>query len=76
MNADISVDGRTATIVGPAHLTGAPVKAVDLRGGAALVVASLAACGTSVIDEIHHIKRGYENISERLGALGANIYEE
>jgi UDP-N-acetylglucosamine 1-carboxyvinyltransferase len=47
-----------------------------LRGGAALVLASLAAKGTSVIDEIHHIKRGYENLVKNLSALGAEIYEE
>lgn len=74
--AKISIQGRVAVIEGTDILSAAPCKCTDLRGGAALVVASLAACGTSVIDEIHHIKRGYENISERLGALGANIYEE
>lgn len=74
--AKISIQGRVAVIEGTDTLSAAPCKCTDLRGGAALVIASLAACGTSVIDEIHHIKRGYENISERLGALGANIYEE
>lgn len=74
--AKISVQGRVAVVEGVDALSAAPCKCTDLRGGAALVVAALAANGTTVIDEIQHIKRGYENISERLGALGANIYEE
>ena len=74
--AKINVEGRVAVIEGVDTLSGAPCKCTDLRGGAALVIAALAAQGTSVIGEIHHIKRGYENISERLSALGAEIYEE
>lgn len=73
MNADITVDGRTATIVGPAHLTGAPVKAVDLRGGAALVVAGLAAEGTTEIHNIEYIERGYDDIVGKLRGIGADI---
>ena len=73
MNADISVDGRTATIVGPAHLTGAPVKAVDLRGGAALVIAGLAAKGKTEICNVEYIERGYDNIVGKLRGIGADI---
>lgn len=73
MGANISVDGRTAVIEGVEELDGAPVKATDLRAGAALVIAGLAAKGTTVIDEIRHIERGYEEIIEKFQALGANI---
>lgn len=73
MGANISVDGRTAVIEGVKELDGAPVKATDLRAGAALVIAGLAAKGTTVIDEIRHIERGYEEIIEKFQALGANI---
>lgn len=73
MNADISVDGRTATIVGPAKLTGAPVRAVDLRGGAALVIAGLAAEGTTEICNVELIERGYDNIVGKLRGIGADI---
>ena len=73
MNADISVDGRTATIVGPAHLIGAPVKAVDLRGGAALVIAGLAAKGKTEICNVEYIERGYDNIVGKLRGIGADI---
>lgn len=73
MGANISVDGRTAVIEGVRELDGAPVKATDLRAGAALIIAGLAAKGTTVIDEIRHIERGYEEIIEKFQALGANI---
>ena len=73
MGANISVDGRTAVIEGVKELNGAPVKATDLRAGAALVIAGLAAKGTTVIDEIRHIERGYEEIIEKFQSLGANI---
>ena len=73
MGANISVDGRTAVIEGVKELDGAPVKATDLRAGAALVIAGLAAKGTTVIDEIRHIERGYEEIIEKFQSLGANI---
>ena len=73
MGANISVDGRTAVIEGVKELDGAPVKATDLRAGAAVVIAGLAAKGTTVIDEIRHIERGYEEIIEKFQSLGANI---
>lgn len=73
MGAHISVDGRIAVIEGVDELTGAHVKATDLRAGAALIIAGLVANGTTVIDEIKHIQRGYENIIEKLQSLGADI---
>ncbi|MGN0597605.1 MAG: UDP-N-acetylglucosamine 1-carboxyvinyltransferase, partial [Ruminiclostridium sp.] len=61
MGADISVDGKVAVIEGVEHLTGAPVKAVDLRAGAALIIAGLETNGTTEIEDIFHIERGYED---------------
>lgn len=73
MSADIQVKGTVATITGVKRLTGAPVKATDLRAGAAMIIAGLAAEGTTEISDIYHIERGYENIVEKLQALGADI---
>ena len=73
MGADISVDGKVAVVEGTGHLTGAPVKATDLRAGAALIIAALAADGTTEIEDIYHIERGYEDIEKKLRNLGANI---
>lgn len=73
MGADISVDGGTAVVKGMDKLTGAPVMATDLRASASLVLAGLAAKGTTEIDRIYHIDRGYERIEERLRDLGADI---
>lgn len=73
MGADISVDGKVAIIQGVGSLNGAPVKATDLRAGAALVIAGLAAHGVTEIDDIHHIERGYECIERKLSLLGADI---
>jgi len=73
MGADISVDGKVAIIEGTGYLTGAPVKATDLRAGAALIIAALAANGTTEIDDIFHIERGYENIDDKFKMLGADI---
>jgi UDP-N-acetylglucosamine 1-carboxyvinyltransferase len=73
MGAHIQVDGKVAVIEGVDHLTGAPVHACDLRAGAAMVVAGLAAQGATEIDGIHHIERGYETIVEKLANLGADI---
>ena len=72
MGADIRVSGRTALVTGkPLH--GARVRSTDLRGGAAMVVAALAARGESIIEDLHHIDRGYERMEEKLAALGADI---
>lgn len=73
MGADIKVDGKMAVVKGVKRLTGANTVAMDLRGGAALVVAALCAEGKSEIDSIGHIERGYENLAENLRALGADI---
>ena len=73
MGAHIQVDGKVAVIEGVDKLTGAPVRASDLRAGAALVIAGLAAEGTTEIEEIAYIERGYEDIIEKLRALGADI---
>ncbi len=73
MGADISVDGKVAVVEGREKLTGAPVKATDLRAGAALVIAALAAEGVTEIEDIYHIERGYEEIVHKLRALGADI---
>ncbi|MDO8684615.1 MAG: UDP-N-acetylglucosamine 1-carboxyvinyltransferase [Armatimonadota bacterium] len=74
MGADIKQEGRTAIIKGVSQLTGAPVTATDLRAGAALVVAALAAEGKTEIAGTEHIDRGYENLVEKLCSLGADIY--
>ncbi len=73
MGADISVDGKVAVIAGGGKLMGAPVKACDLRAGAALIIAGLAAQGITEIEDIHHIERGYGNIDHKLRGIGANI---
>ncbi len=73
MGADICVDGRTAVVKGVSNLSGAKVQATDLRGGAALIVAALAAGGETEISLVHHIDRGYEYIEKKLSALGAEI---
>jgi len=73
MGADISVDGKVAVIEGTGQLMGAPVKATDLRAGVAMIIAGLVASGTTVIEDIYHIERGYEDIELKLRALGADI---
>lgn len=73
MGAHIRVDGRVAVVEGVRQLFGAPVEAADLRGGAALVVAGLAAQGQTVVTGVHHIDRGYERIEQALSALGAQV---
>ena len=73
MGAQGQVDGKVCVIEGTDGLVGAPVKACDLRAGAAMVIAGLAAQGTTVVEEVHHIERGYENIIEKLRGLGADI---
>ena len=73
MGANISVDGKIAVINGIKELVGAPVKAIDLRAGAAMVVAGLCAKGVTSIENIHYIERGYENIVDKLSGIGADI---
>ena len=73
LGADISTDGHHAVVRGVPHLSGAPVRAPDIRAGAALVIAGLAAAGETVISGIHHIDRGYDDLVGRLRAMGADI---
>lgn len=73
MGANINVQGRTATIEGKPELKNANVRAVDLRAGAALVIAGLATKGVTWIDDIYHIERGYESMVEKLRSVGADI---
>ena len=76
MGADISVEGKVAVIEGTGHLQGALVKACDLRAGAALIIAGLAANGVTEVEDIHHIERGYDNLDRKLQFLGADIVKK
>ena len=73
LGADIEVEGNTAVVKGVAHLTGASVMATDLRASASLVLAGLVARGTTTVDRVYHLDRGYERIEEKLSRLGARI---
>ena len=73
MGADIHVSGSSAMVRGGSRLTGAPVMASDLRAGAALVLAGLAAEGETKVQRIYHVDRGYEHLAEKLSAVGAKI---
>jgi len=73
MGADITVTGNTAVVQGVPRLLGAPVMATDLRASASLILAGLAARGTTTVSRIYHLDRGYEAIEKKLSALGADI---
>ena len=73
MGADFVTAGQTAIVSGPTHLYGTPVRCMDLRAGAALVVAALAAEGTTEISDIYHLDRGYEALEEKIRQLGGSI---
>jgi UDP-N-acetylglucosamine 1-carboxyvinyltransferase len=73
LGADIEVEGNTAVVKGVRHLDGASVMATDLRASAGLVLAGLVARGTTVVDRVYHLDRGYERIEEKLSRLGARI---
>ncbi len=73
LGADIEIEGPSAIVKGGRHLSGAPVMASDLRASAALVIAGLAARGTTQVNRVYHIDRGYENIDGKLRQLGARI---
>ncbi len=73
MGADIEAEGRTAIVKGVQKLSAAPVMATDLRASASLILAGLAAEGQTVISRIYHLDRGYENIEQKLSAMGADI---
>jgi UDP-N-acetylglucosamine 1-carboxyvinyltransferase len=76
MGADISTDMNYAFIRGVQRIYGATVEATDLRAGAALVIAGLAAQGTTVVEQVHHIDRGYDRIENMFQGLGARIYRQ
>jgi UDP-N-acetylglucosamine 1-carboxyvinyltransferase len=73
LGADIEVEGNTAVIRGVDNLEGAIVMATDLRASASLVLAGLVARGTTTVDRIYHLDRGYERIEEKLSQLGARV---
>jgi UDP-N-acetylglucosamine 1-carboxyvinyltransferase len=75
MGAEIRVDGKTAVIEGNTRFAAAPIRAVDLRAGAAMIIAGLCASGKTTIEDIHHIKRGYYDIVGKLRSVGADIRE-
>ncbi|EOC99443.1 UDP-N-acetylglucosamine 1-carboxyvinyltransferase [Caldisalinibacter kiritimatiensis] len=74
MGANIKIEGRSAIIQGTDKLLGAPVKATDLRAGAALILAGLIADGTTEIGNVYHLDRGYSDIEQKFSKLGAKIY--
>lgn len=76
LGADVKVDRETAIIRGVDRLTGAPVQAQDIRGGAALVLAGLRAEGTTIVDGVQYIERGYHGMEQKLASLGAKISRE
>ena len=76
MGADIKAEGNRAVVRGPRMLSGAPVMATDLRASICLVLAGLAARGTTKVARVYHLDRGYEQIERKLGALGATIRRE
>ncbi len=73
MGADIRTEGHHAVVRGVPQLSGAPVKAPDIRAGAALVVAALGADGETLVRDVHHIDRGYEDFVGKLRSLGADV---
>ena len=73
MGADITVSGNSAVVRGGAGLTGAPVMATDLRASASLILAGLAAEGTTEVSRVYHIDRGYESIEKKLASLGGHV---
>ena len=73
MGAKITTEGNTACVQGVEQLSGAVVKATDLRASASLVIAGLVARGETVVEQIYHLDRGYENIEKKLGKVGATI---
>lgn len=73
LGAEIKLSGHTATVIGPCELFGADVMATDLRASSALVLAAMAAEGTTNVHRIYHLDRGYENLEQKLRALGAKI---
>jgi UDP-N-acetylglucosamine 1-carboxyvinyltransferase len=73
MGADIRTEGHHAVVRGVERLSGAPVRAPDIRAGAALVVAALRAEGETIVSDAHHVDRGYEDLVGKLRAVGADV---
>jgi len=73
MGADIKVEGESVHVTGVARLSGAPVEAPDIRGGAAVVIAALAAEGETQISRVENLDRGYEGLESKLAMLGARV---
>lgn len=73
MGADIRVEGNRAMVTGKDHLAGAPVMASDLRASAGLILAGLAAEGTTEVSRVYHLDRGYERLDEKLKGIGATV---
>jgi UDP-N-acetylglucosamine 1-carboxyvinyltransferase len=73
LGADIEFEGNTAVVKGVGHLDGAAVMATDLRASASLVIGGLIARGTTTVERVYHLDRGYERIEEKLTQLGARI---
>jgi UDP-N-acetylglucosamine 1-carboxyvinyltransferase len=76
MGADIRTEGHHAVLRGKEQLSAAPVRALDIRAGAAMIIAALGADGTSEISNVYHVDRGYEDFDGRLAALGADVHRE
>ncbi len=76
MGARVRVEGNRAIVRGPSQLSGAPVMATDLRASVCLLLAGLAARGTTTVSRVYHLDRGYERVEAKLGALGADIRRE
>lgn len=76
MGADIRLEGRVAVVCGVDRLHAARVRAMDLRGGAALVIAGLQAHGVTTVEHLHHIRRGYSDLPGDLARLGAHIHTD
>jgi UDP-N-acetylglucosamine 1-carboxyvinyltransferase len=76
MGAEIRVDGNRAIVRGSHGLSGAPVMATDLRASVCLVLAGLAARGTTRVSRVYHLDRGYERVEAKLSALGADVVRE
>jgi UDP-N-acetylglucosamine 1-carboxyvinyltransferase len=76
LGAQVTVDGKHASITGISQLSGAPVEATDIRAGAGLVLAALVSDGETTVDGVFHIDRGYPNFVQDLRALGANVTRE
>jgi len=73
MGADIDVQGGVATVRGVDRLKGAPVMATDLRASVSLILSGLAAEGETIVNRVYHLDRGYENVEDKLSAVGADI---